>query len=351
MNVRPRVVLTTLFVCAFTGKLVADEIVLIPNATFKLPGGRVRGQISSETPAEVKIKPPTGAEQVVPTDQIASITYDGQPPSLALAESRESAGNLADAADLYKKAATEAASKPLAAQAANFGRLRVLSDQAFSSPDKADAVITELDAFLKANPGSRHTAPALELLIRLALTKNDVARAETALGELTAKVPSAADRSVIWKARIASRKGQYDQAIAELDRLLAAASADPAKAREIKLAKAEALTAAKKFEPGLAIVLEVIKESPPEAADVQAIAHNTLGDCYRAAGRPKDALIAYLQTDILYDKDKEQHPRALAQIAQIFRELKQDGRADEVQDRLKQLYPNSPYARGRATPK
>ena len=41
-----------------------------------------------------------------------------------------------------------------------------------------------------------------------------------------------------------------------------------------------------------------------------ASAYNTLGDCLRAAGRPKDALIAYLHTDVLFAKDKEQHPRA-----------------------------------------
>ena len=41
----------------------------------------------------------------VPTDQIVSIRYDGQPATLQLAETRESAGQLAEAAELYKKAA------------------------------------------------------------------------------------------------------------------------------------------------------------------------------------------------------------------------------------------------------
>jgi hypothetical protein len=33
----------------------------------------------------------------------------------------------------------------------------------------------------------------------------------------------------------------------------------------------------------------------------------------------------------------------MAQIAQIWRELKRDDRADEVIDRLKQRYPQSPW--------
>jgi hypothetical protein len=48
----------------------------------------------------------------------------------------------------------------------------------------------------------------------------------------------------------------------------------------------------------------------------------TLGDCLRAANRPKDALIAYLHTDLLSTKDKEEYPRALDAIADLFRQLK-----------------------------
>ena len=54
---------------------------------------------------------------------------------------------------------------------------------------------------------------------------------------------------------------------------------------------------------------------------------------------PRTPCCAYLHTDLLYTKDKEQHPRALAQIAQLWRQLKRDDRADEVQAKLKQEYP------------
>ena len=46
---------------------------------------------------------------------------------------------------------------------------------------------------------------------------------------------------------------------------------------------------------------------------------------------------------MLYAKDKEQHPRALAQIAQLWRELKREDRANETMERLKQEYPRSPW--------
>ena len=65
-----------------------DEVVLVPGTTVKQAiGGRVRGQVQSESPAEVVVK--LGAtETSVPTDQILSIRYDGQPATLQLAETR-----------------------------------------------------------------------------------------------------------------------------------------------------------------------------------------------------------------------------------------------------------------------
>ncbi len=324
---------------------LADEIVLIPNSTVKAAGGRIRGQISTETPAEVKIKPAVGADQLVPVDQIADVTYDGAPPSYALAETRENNGQLKDAADLYKKAATEAATKPYIAQSARFKRANILAEEALADPTKAASALEELDAFVKSAPNARQLGPALELIIRLSLQKGETAKADAALSQLSEKVTTASGRVGVLKARVQAKSGKPDLAIAGLDKILLTAPKGSAQAREAKLAKAEALVMQKKYDDALANVQEVIKEAPPEAADVQALAHNTLGDCYRAAGRRKDALLAYLKTDVLFDKDKEQHPRALAMIEQLFTEIKQDGRAAEVHERLKQLYPQSPWAK------
>jgi tetratricopeptide (TPR) repeat protein len=149
----------------------------------------------------------------------------------------------------------------------------------------------------------------------------------------------------VLEARVQAKAGDHDAAISALDAILAAAPKGSAQAREATLAKAESLAATKKFAEAEAAVQEVIAESDPEDDAIQAEAHNTLGDCLRAAGRPKDALIAYLKTDVLYDGARDQHARALAQIAALWTELKQDARASEVRARLKQLYPQSPYAK------
>lgn len=329
-----------------TAARAVDVLTLVPGSATKAPGNQIRGSVVAESPTEVKIKPAAGPEQSIPVDQVESITYEGQPASLGLAETRMNAGDFAGAIDQFKKAAAEAGSKPPIAQAAAFGALAAQADQAMGSPAKAAEVAGLLDAFIKANPASRHLGPALEAMARLDLVRGETDKADASAAAL-AKLPWAADRAAVLRAEVMGRKGQNDQAVAALDKILAGAEKGSPKARSAMLSKSKALAGLKKFDEAEALVRTVIEQSLAEDASVQAVARNTLGDCLRAAGRPKDALFAYLQTDILFDKDKEQHPRALYEIAQLWRVLKRDDRADETLERLKQQYPQSPYLTAR----
>ena len=320
----------------------ADVLTLVPGAATKAPGNQLRGTVVAETPTEVKFKPTAGPEQSIPIDQVDSIAYEGQPASLGLAETRLNNGDLAGAVELFKKAAAEASGKPTVAQAAAFGALAAQADQAMGSPAKAAEVAGLLDAFIKANPAGRHLGPALEAMAKLDLVRGEADKADASAAAL-ARLPWAADRAAVLRAEVLGRKGQHDQAVAALDKILAWAEKGSPKARAAMLSKSKALAGLKKFDEAETLVRAVIDQSPAEDAAVQAVARNTLGDCLRAAGRPKDALFAYLQTDILFDKDKEQHPRALYEIAQLWRVLKRDDRADETLERLRQQYPQSPY--------
>ncbi|MBX6313681.1 MAG: tetratricopeptide repeat protein [Isosphaeraceae bacterium] len=327
----------------------ADEVVLIPNATLKIPGGRVRGTIKSESPTEVVIQPTTGAPMTIPVDQIEAITYEGEPATMALARTRAE-NSPAEAADLFKKAATEAAGKPYIVQAALFGQAEAIAQLALAAPNRLNEAIALLETFHKTYPVARQKAQVLELLARLSLLKDDPNAADRYLAELE-KIAWAKDRAVILRADVLAARGQYEEAISRLDKIIADSKDNADQARRAKLAKAKALAGQKKFEDAEKTVREVIQDAPPEAAEIQAVAYNTLGDCLRAAGRPKDALFAYLKTDLLFDKDKEQHARAMAEIIQLWRLLKRDDRADEYQERLRQLYPQSPFSSARPAPR
>lgn len=331
----------TALALALASESRADNVNLVPNSTLKVPGGVIRGTVQAESPTEVTVKVGNNV-QAVPVNQIASIRYDGRPGTFDLAQTRETAGSLAEAADLYKKAAAESETKPFIAEDALFHQARVTADLGLTDPSKTDAAIALATAFLKGHANGRHAAPALEALAKLQMQKGSFDAVGSTLDQL-ARIPGTADRAAVLRARIASKKGDHEAAIAELDRMIAGSPEGSAKRRDAQLAKAEDLVALKKFAEAEGLVRGVIKAAPAEDAATQSAAYNTLGDCLAAAGRPKDALYAYLHTDLLFFKDKEQHPKALAKIVQIWRQLKRDDRADEALDRLKQDYPRSPY--------
>jgi len=324
------------------GWALADDVVLVPGASIRQAiSGRVRGQIQSESPGEVVVKLGNNTTSV-PNDQIASIRYDGQPATLQLAETRETAGQLAEAAELFKKAAGEAADKPYVRQLALYREASALADLALVEPNRTKDAKDRLLRFVQAFPSSRHIIPAREDLARLQLNTADFAGAEATIAEL-AKLPKAADRAGVLRAKVLAKQGRHDEAISELNRLITTFPDRSTGQREARLAKAESLVGMKKYTEAEGLVRQVIAVAPAEDVAAQSAACNTLGDCLRADNRPKEALLAYLHTDLLYSKDKQEHPRALFHIEKLFRLLKQDGRADEYAQRLRQEYPRSQW--------
>jgi tetratricopeptide (TPR) repeat protein len=322
---------------------LADDVILIPGSAFKgATGGRVRGQVQSESPSEVAVTL-GGTTTSVPTELIQSIRYDGQSASYALAEARESSNQLSEAAELYRKSATESAGKPFAQQAALYREAAALSELAAVEPDRMKEAKDKLATFVRTYPSGRHIVAARACQARLQLASSDLSGAETTIAEL-ARLPKGAERAAVLRTKILAKQGKHQAAIAELEKLIASYPKNSERYRLALLAKAESLAGLKQFKEAEALLHEVIQGNPPENAEAQAPAYNTLGDCLLAANRPKDALIAYLHTDLLYSKDKDEHPKALHQIAVLFRQLKQDGRADEFVQRLKLEYPRSPWA-------
>lgn len=325
--------------------LAVDRVQLIEGTTIRGPGivgGAVSGKIARETADAVVVTTGTG-DVTVPIDQIERVTYDEALPSFVRANSLLNGGSLPEAAEEFKKATGEAASAFLRL-AAQFQETRIRGELALTDPAAIDEGIARVRAFLEANRQSRHAGPALELLARLSIAKGDLAGANEAIEEY-AKLSWAGDRSKLLRARAAAigDDAARDAALTDLNLLIESASASAALKREGQLAKAETLAASKRFEEAEATVREVIKSANPEDAATLAAAYNTLGDCQKAAGKPKDALLAYLHTDLLYSGNKEQHARALANIAGLWKTLNRPDRANDTLARLRESYPRSPY--------
>lgn len=80
------------------------------------------------------------------------------------------------------------------------------------------------------------------------------------------------------------------------------------------------------------------------ARDTAAMAQLLRGDMFLAQGQKNEALLDYLRTVILYEKEASVRPEALFKAAGLLEELR-DPRAAELRKKLAEEYPNSPYVK------
>ena len=236
--------------------------------------------------------------------------------------------------------------KPFIAEDAAFGQVRVVDRAGPDRPGQGDRghhpardVLPDLQERPPHRPGSRVAGQAPG-------RQGELSRASSRPSASSRKLPGGDDRASVFRIKILTRKGSLDQAltrarqgdrrrprgVGQEARRPARQGREPGRPEEVRRGRG----APEGRDQGFA---------PAEDAATQAAAHNALGDCLRAAGRPKEALYAFLHTDLLFSKDKGEHARALAQISQLWRDpqLNRPDRAEEVMERLKQEYPRSPY--------
>jgi tetratricopeptide (TPR) repeat protein len=90
---------------------------------------------------------------------------------------------------------------------------------------------------------------------------------------------------------------------------------------------------------------KIIDKADPKQVRLHARAYNALGAAHRKAGRDKEALLAFLHTDLLYFGDPEAHAEALHNLAQLWEKMHKTERATQARTALQKLYRNSRWAK------
>lgn len=317
-----------------------DEIQLKP-VNGQTNGRIVRGIITSESPRDVKIQV-NGKPETISVDDIANIDYANTPPAFFEAKLREKAGEFEAALDSYKRAAGASGIKPYVQQLVKFRYASALADSTSSDAKKLPEAIDSLQEFVKTYPSSRHTANAAELLLNLVRSGSDEKQVDSVLADI-AKIPGSQARSNILKADLLTERGKPEEAL----KLLATTKSKIPKKSELERVaqsvQINALVAQKDFAEAEKQVRILIDSAEPNDYSALAPAYNALGDCLRAAGKPKDAIIAYLHTEILYEKSANEHAKSLASITQLWRILDKPDRAEQTLNKLATTYPRSQW--------
>jgi hypothetical protein len=331
-----------LLVCA-QGLAAQDKI-------FPKKGGPVvSGQIADINRDEVTIEVRGAKQKPFPIAEVRKITFDDEPAGLDRARELILQDQFDQALVEVKKLDAKAAKNPLITQDIEFftllceGRLG-LSGRGGNKKLAFDGLLN----FAKNNSKSHHIYTLSTLLGDLAAAG---AKPEGAVGYynllLKAKDPHTQN---IGKYRLAQHdlgQGRTKEARTRLKELV-----------EMEATSEESAALKSLAEVGLAVCdiregqaqtgLDQLKQmkSKYESTDQILFARicNAQGAGHAALNQFNLAVLAYLQTDLLFSSDPETHAEALYQLSQLWPKAGDAARATEVRSRLQSQYAGSSWA-------
>jgi tetratricopeptide (TPR) repeat protein len=311
-------------------------------------GRSASGKITQITPYEVTIQASDGL-RTISAEQISKVIYQGQPLEIERARSQMNGGRFDGAIEELQKI-SESPKREEIRQEIDFLIAKSNAEIAFrSGPLTPQDAGRGLADFLKNHPQSYHYYPAVELLGRLyfALGKFDLAEKEfeklkdSRWQEYLLKGNFYRGESLIEQGKLADAGAAFD-AILALDK-----NDDLTQTYKLLARTRSAKTQAMNGNPDEAIrtLEDLIRVEDANNSLLFAYAYNSLGAAYLHQNNLKEAMMAFLHTDLLYGTtERDAHAEALYNLAQIWPKLDQLERANRARQNLKTAYRNSVWA-------
>ncbi|MBX9788317.1 MAG: hypothetical protein K2Y37_05335 [Pirellulales bacterium] len=316
-------------------------------------GTAINGTVEEANPREVAVKLPNGDVDRIPVNEIEYIKFDGEPPQLNVGRKSALDGRYEDALRVLEKLATEKIDRVDVQQELQYLQAYSLAKLALAGGGDILAAGKQLRDYVQKNASSYHFLEASELLgdVFTAINKPDLAAGQYAAVERGAPWSDVKMRARIAKGHALLSQGKPADALGEFEGALSLAGKEDSplvtrQKQSAELGKAACLAATDKAAAGISMVEAVIAAGDPEQSELFARAYNTLGTCLRAAGKKKEALLAFLHVDVLYASQAQAHAEALKNLTELWPEVGQPQRAVEAQELLKSRYPNSRWAKG-----
>jgi tetratricopeptide (TPR) repeat protein len=343
------------------------------------------GKVTEENPSYVKVVGGIPQEREIKSAIVTDVAYEAEDnidEALKARVGEAAPGpDLASVLGLYEKALLKANPQTSKFLVCHF-RYKIASLKARQAEDGVGdraAAIAALQKFRADYPESRQIVPCLQALGRLLAAEGqstkDVSDHFERLSKYAKDSPEIMQESSRLKSELLisearsvlnrnpeEAKQRYAVAYDGLKKILDGLppGGDPVGRLELELALAECLGGQEKFDEALKEtnrLMEVAVASPDEAK--RASVYLTRGDCYRMWGNARvnnnrgeaikqyrKAMWEYLWVDVVYNKDVNQHARALYHLAEIFEKMDDGARAEACKDLLrKDRFKGSNYQR------
>lgn len=301
------------------------------------------------TSLQVTLKKGIGGTRDIAINEIRSIQFDAEPPELSQARLNAGNGAYENALASLAKIDMDSVKRDFVKQDIEFYKGWCAAKLALSGQGEIADAGRQLNNFVRAYPNNFHYLPAREAMGDLLMVGGGYANAEKQYAEL-AKAPWAdyKMRAAVAVGRSLQAQNKHAEAIKQFDAALAT-SGDSAEAQNERLsatlAKAVSLAETGGADQAVGIIEKVIHDADPQQKELHARAYNALGTCYEKAGKSKEALLAFLHVDVLYNTVPEAHAEALSHLTSLWKAIGQDERAREARQTLADRYGGSRWAK------
>ncbi len=309
---------------------------------------RLKGEIVKITPDEITVN--ANGEKVISVDRINRVIFDGEPSQLTTVRRSVIEGRYNRVADELDKI-TDKPSRPEVKLEIEYYRSLAMAKMALSGETKdIRGAATAMVSFVR-NPGAKtsyHYYEALEIVGDLAMASNNAAAAEGQYKNIISAKSNPVKLTGLLKladSQIAQNKfKEAVESYTSAEKINAPQQDDARKKMFAVIGKASCLAQLGRAEDGIKTINELIKTE--DATDIQlfARAYNALGQCHLKSGNDKEALFAFLYTDLLFFGDSNSHAEALYYLNKLWTKTGKNSRAVQARKILKTRYQNTSWA-------
>lgn len=317
----------------------------------------VKGTIQEESPAGIKLRTDKDGVKNIPVLQIRAVDYGegidvvgkadyhsgDSKLDRALLEStgKRKADGLESALVAFRELAINDKLRNIPT-VNRYLQYRIAQTTALLAQDDAnrrEAAFSALKDYKTAFAEGWEIVPALQLLASLQEDKGDTEGASKTcsdLAELPGLSPAMKLQSQLKSARLLMRVPKFREAEEKLKQIETAMPADDPQRTFVEVYLMQSRIAQRRNLDGINTKLEQILRGGKDGS-LRGLAHNALGDYYRAKGDDAQAFWEYCKVDMLYNQDREEHAKALYNLSQLFDKLPRNNpaRAEEFLTRLK----------------
>lgn len=188
---------------------------------------------------------------------------------------------------------------------------------------------------MKNNPDSWQLINFPKMLVPLQIKANKLDGAEQTLSKLAAtpKLPDDLRQECnLMSVKILMEAKKYNDADKKIRDLMKGVT-DEAQNTRMRVTLAECMDLNKKTAEARKDLKEIINKS--NNPDTRALAFNALGESCLRNNETREAMWNFLFVDVVYNQNKEEHDRALRNLVTVFKDLKDDKRAQQYAEALK----------------